>query len=130
MAKNETPAVDPMIAALEEAEWTSGAGRPKKESPYLGIVKHANEQGKAFAINVTLNGKNGVERAQDLSKHIMAFRKAGSQMEPQVTVLVQAGEVDENTGDVRITFKTREKITRNRSQEAVASAPAAANTNG
>lgn len=114
---------DPMLDLLEDAEWTAPQGRPQKLSPYLGIVKKAQEDDKAYAIKVSLNGKTVDEQFKDRDKHVLLFRKAGSQLDTPATVLVQCGEVDPRTGEVKITFKVREKITRKRSQEAVESTP-------
>lgn len=113
MAKNETTA-DPLFEALEEAEWTSTSGRQAQASPYLGVIQHALDTGKTFALTVTLNGRNTQDRVKELGKHVLAFRKAGGQTEPACSVLVQAGEIDEKTGDVKITFRTRDRITRTR----------------
>lgn len=113
----DTKNTDPLLALLEDAEWSSPQGRPVKTSPYLGIVQKSQADGKPYAINITLNGKTADEQFKDLGKHVQQFRKAGSQMEPPVTVLVQAGEVDLKTGNVKVTFMTRDKITRARKEQ-------------
>jgi predicted secreted Zn-dependent protease len=125
-----TGTTDPMLALLEEAEWTAPQGRPSKESPYLAVIAKAHADQKAYAIPVTLNGKTAEDQDKDLQKHVLQMRRAGSQIDGTPSVLVQAGEVNRKTGEVRITFKTRPKITRKRNPDAAATAPEAANTNG
>ena len=125
-----TTSTDPMLALMEEAEWTAPQGRPASTSPYLTVITKANTDGKAYAIPVTLNGDTPEAQDKDLQKHVLQMRRAGKQIEPNVTVLVQAGDIDRETGAVRLTFKTREAIKRPRNAEAAASAPETGNTNG
>jgi hypothetical protein len=126
------PKDDPLAAfGLEEVTWEPKQGRKAAApSPYLPAVEASwagkaadSKMGKAFAFTITLNGSDQVEQDKDLTKHIGALRRAGRQMDPPVSVLVQAGEVDRKTGEVRVTFTTREKITVKAKDEA---APAAA----
>lgn len=107
-----------ILSQLEEAEWTAPQGRGETPSPYLPAVEKSwaeraegSKMGKPFAFTVTLNGANNDERSKDLTTHLNLLRKAGRQVKPEpVSVLVQTGDIVK--GSCKITFTTREKITR------------------
>lgn len=109
-----------ILDMLEEAEWTAAQGRGAQASPYLPAVQKSwdarpegSKMGKAFSFTVTLNGKSQEEQDKDLARNENQLRRCGRQVSNgPCSVLVQHGDVNRKTGEVRITFTTREKITR------------------
>lgn len=110
-----------ILDMLEEVEWTNPQkGRAPEPSPYLAAVQKSigdgfNPQtkfGKSFAFTINVGKGSPETQDKELGKHVNLLRKAGRQTDPVCSVLVQAGEVNRKSGDVRIQFVTREKITR------------------
>jgi len=109
-----------ILDLMEEAEWVPARKGPGKvPSPYLPAVQKLvdggfdpkTKLGKAFAF--TLNtGTDKAKQDAELNRNVNSIRKASGQTTPPCTVLVQTGDVDRKTGDVRVTFVVREKISR------------------
>lgn len=119
-----------ILGMLEETDWEPSKGRAAEPSPYgPAIAKSVAEGYKAFAFTVNVGTDKSKHEATgktkqeaELVKHVNLLRKAAREQKPvPVTVLVQAGDIAKN-GDVRIQFKTREKI----KKAAKTAAPAAA----
>jgi hypothetical protein len=114
---------DPSV--LGEADWAPRSrGRTEEASPYLPAVQYAVEnppaEGKSYTLKVQLEKEkdNATEPfAKSLLKHRNLLFKAGRQATPEVTVMVQAGDISK-TGQVTFSFKTRDKVTRPRKAKA------------
>lgn len=113
-----------MLEPVDEWVNRSPIGREAEPSPYLPAVqkswsergeadKDGIQLGKAYSFSVTLNGKSPEDQDKDLKRHVNYLHKAGKQVDGgPVSVQVQQGDINRKSGAVKLTFRTRTKITR------------------
>lgn len=104
---------------LTPIEYKAKQGRQATPSPFLPVVKASVENGYAgYSFDFQLNGKTADEHKADLEKVIRQLRRAGAQLDTPVTVMAQAESDISKSGSVTIGFKTREKITKAKAENA------------
>jgi hypothetical protein len=103
MAPTKAP-TDPMLAQSRVVEWAPPVRqRTGKPNPFAALVAEAAKDGKAHALDFTLEGEGYEAQSKEVGNLLRRLRSAAGTLEGDRKIAAYASEVQDNA--VTITFK-------------------------